>query len=215
MLSCKSPCPVRAPPGPCKSPQAPSPPQEGWALSSPPPRRPSPTPRPEVLPSQGAGSAVAKAKFLSLSLSGSAVTEVKFLSLSLSLSIPLAVLLQKPSSCPSLSLSLCLSQCCFRSGVPVFQRPAAGRHHGTPHHHPEPCPRPAPRPQRLRRRGAPEKFPEYFYGSERGYYSTQKIIPQKFCYVIATGVITGFSCRAPENNSKIIFSACNHFDSEG
>ena len=43
----------------------------------------------------------------------------------------------------------------------------------------------------------------------------RKIIPQKFYYVIAPGALTGFSCRAPENNSKIIFPACNHFDSEG
>ena len=118
--------------------------------------------------------------------------------------LSLAVLLQKPSSClffcvlslslslwqccyrsqvpVSLSLSLSLSQCCFRSQAPVFT---------------------APRPQRLRRRGAPENFPEYFYGSERGYYSTQKIIN---CYVIDPRAITGFSCRAPENNLKMIFS---------
>ena len=29
------------------------------------------------------------------------------------------------------------------------------------------------------------------------------------------GALTGFSCRAPENNSKIFFPACNHFESEG
>ena len=40
----------------------------------------------------------------------------------------------------------------------------------------------------------------------------RKIIPQKFYYVIAPGALTGFSCRAPENNSKIIFPACNHFE---
>ena len=33
--------------------------------------------------------------------------------------------------------------------------------------------------------------------------------------VIAPGALTGFSCRAPEKNSKIIFPACNHFESEG
>ena len=43
----------------------------------------------------------------------------------------------------------------------------------------------------------------------------RKIIPQKLYYVIAPGALTGFSCRAPENNSKINFPACNHFDSEG
>ena len=43
----------------------------------------------------------------------------------------------------------------------------------------------------------------------------RKIIPQKFYYAIAPGALTGFSRRAPENNSKIIFSACNHFDSGG
>ena len=60
-----------------------------------------------------------------------------------------------------------------------------------PHHHPEPCPRPAPRPERLRRRGAPENFPKYFYRTERGYYSTQKI-PQNCFYVIAPGPLQDF-----------------------
>ena len=41
---------------------------------------------------------------------------------------------------------------------------------------------------------------------KRGSYRMRKIIPQKFYYVIAPGALTGFSCRAPENNSKIIFS---------
>ena len=43
----------------------------------------------------------------------------------------------------------------------------------------------------------------------------RKIIPQKFYYVIAPRVLTGFSCRTPENNSKIIFPACVRFDSQG
>ena len=133
----------------------------------------------------------------------------------------LAVLLPKPSSSLSLSLSiylslsLSLSQCCFRSQVLAFQRPAPGGHHGTPTTTPNPAPA-QPRDHRgYGGDGAPENFPEYFYGSERGYYSTQKRIPQKFCYVIAPGAITGFSCKVPENNSKIIFPACNHLDSEG
>ena len=50
---------------------------------------------------------------------------------------------------------------------------------------------------------------------KRGSYRMRKIIPQKFYYVVAPGALTGFSCRAPENNSKIFFPACNHFDSEG
>ena len=49
----------------------------------------------------------------------------------------------------------------------------------------------------------------------RGSYRMRKIIPQKCHYVIAPGALTGFSRRAPENDSKIIFPACNHFDSEG
>ena len=49
---------------------------------------------------------------------------------------------------------------------------------------------------------------------KRRSYRMRKIIPQKSYYVIAPGALTGFSCRAPENNSKIIFPACNHFDSE-
>ena len=48
-----------------------------------------------------------------------------------------------------------------------------------------------------------------------GSYRMRKIIPQEFYYVIAPGALTGFSCRAPKNNSKIIFPACNHFDWEG
>ena len=40
----------------------------------------------------------------------------------------------------------------------------------------------------------------------RGSYRIRKIIPQKFYYVIAPGALTGFSCRAPENNSKINLS---------
>ena len=42
------------------------------------------------------------------------------------------------------------------------------------------------------------------YG-EKGLLQDTKKIPQKFYCVIAPGVLTGFSCRAPENNSKIIF----------
>ena len=127
-----------------------------------------------------------------------------YIYLSLSLSLPLWQCCYRSHSCLSISLSVSLWQCCFRSQVPVFKRPAPGGHHGTPPP-PRPLPPPSPRPQRLQRRGASENFPEYFYGSERGYYSTQKRIPQKFCYVIAPGAITGFSCRAPENNSKIFF----------
>ena len=68
-----------------------------------------------------------------------------------------------------------------------------------------PCPVRAPPPRSLSRNHRD-------YG---GSYRMRKIIPQKFYYIIAPGAITGFSCRAPENNSKIIFPACNHFASEG
>ena len=61
-----------------------------------------------------------------------------------------------------------------------------------------PCPVRAPPPRSLSR-----NHRDYGEGALTG---CEKIIPQKFYYVIAPGALTGFSCRAPENNSKIIFS---------
>ena len=139
------------------------------------------------------------------------------LSLSLSLSLCLSLSL-------SISLSPSLWQCCFRNQVPLSLSPSLSVSLSLSLSLPNPRPA-APTsqadPLRMTRGPAnPPPTPSHNtprtteITEKRGSYRTQKIIPQKKFYVVAPGALAGFSCRAPENNSKIIFPACNHFDSE-
>ena len=115
--------------------------------------------------------------------------------------LPLAVLLQKPSSCLSLSLSLslCLSvslwQCCFRSQVPVSQRPAPRRTPRDPHHHPEPA---QPRDHRgYGGEGLQKISPNIVTGAKRAITALKNNSPE-FCYVIAPGLLQDFPVEPPK-----------------